>query len=196
MAEHNPSQFWELDLKTEIVDKLNETGTKNGAIAYLNNQEWCKVVETGEDYSIWIKDLSRKQNGNKVNISFNLEIQEPSAMFEGKTFKKRHFELTYDMDNYLNGKDSVQAQLIAERFKKYAEDCKRAGQISAFINNQFLTKSPDLYLQTTSKIISWILNYVNDPGTWRFQQYEAVVCGAEVLGQLKEWIWEKENGIW
>ena len=77
MEEHTPSKVYLIDVKTKLTNKIEASGTKNGAIAYLNNQEWCKVVETGENYSLWIKDLSRDtSNFPNITIGFNLELQE------------------------------------------------------------------------------------------------------------------------
>ena len=196
MVEHTPTkQFYEIDLKTSYLDKWAETGVKNGSIAYINNQKWAKVVETGENFSLWIKDLARdKSNFPEITVSFNLELQEPSLVYEGKVYKKQHFEIKYDSENALETqKGNVEAQLVADRFMSYAKKCKAAGKISAHVNNMFLKSSPNPYSMVASKIIDYMVGKLGDEQSWQIKKIEAVICGSEVLGQLKEWLWELEN---
>ncbi len=194
MTEHKPQGFYEIDVKTNLWDKLNETGTKNGTICYINNSDWGKKVEIGEDYSLWIKDLSRTPEDSLIHVSINLELQEPSLLLEGYVYKKKHFEITYTKNQYdETTKGNATDALIAQRFQDYANRCKKAGQIAAFVNNSFISNSPHPYTKLASKIISMLLDMFMDEELWYYQQIEAVIIGSEMYGQLKEWLWELEQ---
>ncbi|MCX6148346.1 MAG: hypothetical protein NTW25_14015 [Candidatus Kapabacteria bacterium] len=195
MIEHYPNQFYVIDVKTKYSDKFSETGLKNGTIMYINNTNWGKVKETGENYSLWIKDISRIESDSLTTITFNLELQEPSLAFEGKVYKKKHFVINYSRDIY-NDKleNNINAQSVSARYKIYAEKCKKTGEISAFINNSLIAKSPNPYTFICSKILDMFLTEMQNEKTQQCQQFEAVICGAECFGELKEWLFLHEQG--
>ncbi|MGE5480653.1 MAG: hypothetical protein ACM3U1_09545 [Chloroflexota bacterium] len=196
MQDYTPSRSWKLDLKTKYLDKFTETGTKNGSIAYFEQMKWSKVVEFDENYTVWIKDLTREDSFGETTVTFTLELQAPAAVFEGEALKKRIFKITYDMDDSLALKKSVEADVVAQRFRRYAERCKRAGEITAYVNNLFLKETPNAAAQISYRVINWCVGKVTDEDFWAQQQFEAVACGAEVYAQVKDWLWQKENYMW
>lgn len=195
MEERYPKKVYELDVKTKLIDKYNETGIKYGTIAYLNNKPWSKVVELGENYSVWIKDLVRNEKEAPIiTVEFTLELQEPALALEGKTFKKKKFTITYEADSALiKVKADSEAQLVGEYFKRYAERAKEAGKISAYVNNMFIKKSPIPYSAVCAFVIDWMSKNLQDDKMWKYKRLEAVICGSEVCGTLGEWLWEIEN---
>ena len=130
----------------------------------------------------------------EVTITFNLELQAPTFQFETTVYKKKNVTLTYNSDNELeNTKGNVDAQLVADRFKQYAEKAMLAGKISAYVNNMFIKNSTNPYAQIASFIIDYIVKVLGDKESWKIKQIEAVIAGAEIAGTLQNWLYELEH---
>lgn len=194
-VENIPKNFYEIDLKTKFVDKMAEVGTKYGSKIYINDAEWAKIVEYSEDYSLWVKNLRRDTSDvSLTRVTFDLELQEPSMAMEGKVFKKRHFIITYARDALDNIAGNSDAAWVAKRFKQYAERCKKTGELCTYINNTIAVGSANPYTAMCSKMLNKFIAECTGEVTQKYQQVEAVICGAECYGQLEEWLWQHEQG--
>lgn len=194
MPEHNPVNYWDIDVKTKFKDKWGEIGMKFGSKAFINNTKNLNVVEYFEDVSLWIKDFIRIKSNKEIIIDFFIELQKPTVFFESAFLKKRHFTIKYDNDLYLEKvKGNIEYQVVAEKFRKYAIKCKKAGEITAYINNIFLDNNKLIPANYINKILERLISMLINEETWQIQQMEAVICGAEIYGQLKEWLWELEQ---
>jgi len=85
-----------LDVKTSYIEKANITEAKNGCINYLNQIPSVMIAETGEDYSIWIRDYDSKINNNNVIITADLQIRTPSFIRDGRLLKEHKVRITYN----------------------------------------------------------------------------------------------------
>ncbi len=195
MPEHTPQSKYKFDVKTKYLEKYDLTGVKNGAIAYLGYEKWAEVVEIDENYSLWIKDIKRDTNELPfITVSFELELQDPSFQFEGNPIKKKKFMIRYSSNYELeNSKGNPGAKAAEEILRNYAEYAKSTGKISAYVNNMFIKKAKSPYVQVCAYVLDYINNTLNDNQTWKYKQVESIICGAEIMGQLKEWMWEIEE---
>lgn len=196
MPEHTPESKYKFDVKTKYLEKYDLTGVKNGAIAYLGYEKWAELVEIDENYSLWIKNIKRDTSELPyVSVSFDLELQDPSFQFEGNPIKKKTFVIRYSSNYEIEkSKGSPGAKAAEEILRNYAEYAKSTGKISAYVNNMFIKKAKSPYVQVCAYVLDYINNTLNDSQTWKYKQVESIICGAEIMGQLKEWMWEIEQG--
>ncbi len=71
-----------IDVKTHFKEKVKLRAVKEGVIFYLKKSGF-EVVESGEDYSLWLEDYVEKRvfiDKYKVNITVKLSY--PTAFFE------------------------------------------------------------------------------------------------------------------
>lgn len=86
-----------IDLKTPLEDKEKLKLAKAGLGAFLRQAEWAHVVNVGEDYSVWIKNLKRKFKGNVLHFELDLEIKTAADLTSGKLISSRHIKDSVDL---------------------------------------------------------------------------------------------------
>lgn len=57
---HPPSAAaqYDLDVKTQYAEMARLRSVQQGVTAALEKKPWASVVEVGEDYSLWLTDLT------------------------------------------------------------------------------------------------------------------------------------------
>ena len=86
-----------LDLKTPLEDKEKLKLAKAGLAAYLQQAEWASIVNLGEDYSVWIKNLKRGFKGNVLMFEVDLELKTQADISTGTLISARHIRDTVDL---------------------------------------------------------------------------------------------------
>ena len=178
----DPINNYKFDVKTKFSEKMDVTGAKNGLISYIENAEWCDVVYTKEDYSIWIKNTKRITKDNNVTVTFDLELRTPAFLTEGDLIKSKTMTITYDKNAKWNdGKGSIDINALTKDLQKIVNIAKwiPIPQISsaAFIIDKILINLEPL------------MNSGEDIN----QKAEGVIVGIQSFIQLKQWILEIEK---
>jgi hypothetical protein len=88
---------YKIDLKTPAGDKEKLRLAKAGLGSYLRQAEWAKVVNVGEDYSVWIKNLNRKFKGNVLYFDVTLEVRTTADVGSGTLLNGRTIRDTIDL---------------------------------------------------------------------------------------------------
>jgi hypothetical protein len=84
------------DVKTLMDEKIQLRFIKLAVINNLKNSNWAKIVEFGEDYSLWLTDLERYDLGDSIKSEFIIELRTPSMINRGKLLQIKHISVTYD----------------------------------------------------------------------------------------------------
>ncbi len=85
-----------LDVKTLMNEKNALAVSKLGTIQFLNESAWARVVEVGEDYSLWLKNYEIMQADNEITISLDVELRTPAAFRNGRLLESRHIEVSFE----------------------------------------------------------------------------------------------------
>ncbi len=98
---NNANAKTRIDVKSKMEDKIDITAAKNGIISYLKSSKWAKVVEVGEDYSLWIKAYEKNYDESFCVINLTLELRTASMFTDGKLIEKKIVNVTYSQtDEY------------------------------------------------------------------------------------------------
>lgn len=97
-----------LDVKTSLQEKCDLVLPKAALIANLNMSSWAKVVEFGEQYSIWLTNYETASNEEHtiMELRITIEIRKPSATFRNELLR------TIEIDEVID----IPAELIKEGY--------------------------------------------------------------------------------
>ena len=176
----DPVNQYSFDVKTKLSEKLDVTGAKNGLISYLQENEWSDVTETGEDYSVWIKNCVRDDQGTKVIVTFDLELRTAAMITEGELVKSTSLTCSYDKNaDWDDGVGGIDYAALAKDLVAIVEIAKYipgAGTIKVYVD----------------KILGLIEPLMTE-GEGINHKAEGVIVGSQAYIQLKKWILEIEK---
>ena len=90
------------DVKTRFAEKREFVSVKAGLLAFIKHAEWAAIKDIGENYSVWLKDYTRRQNGSAVNIELILQIRTPAMFTHGKRLVEKSVQVSYDISKVPN----------------------------------------------------------------------------------------------
>lgn len=102
------------DVKTSFVEKSDLMAAKLGVTIFLLQSEWASVSDVGEKFSVWLQDYSREQRGNRIYISFDVEIRTPAMVRRGNTLDKQRISFNYAIDSKWNDVNTTGQAIITE----------------------------------------------------------------------------------
>ncbi|MEK6565272.1 MAG: hypothetical protein AABZ41_01050 [Bacteroidota bacterium] len=172
-----------IDLKTPVQDKEKLKLAKAGLGAFLRQADWAHVVNVGEDYSVWIKNLKRRFKGNILHFELDLEIKSAADLTSGKPVSVRHI------------KDSVDLAAAAELKTFEAREMNKLVEEQLTKNNKFKPVSAVVGTVTNVPVAGGIvekgLEYFGVDLESKFtpdQAIEGMTLGAVMMIHLKEMI--------
>ncbi len=62
------------DVKTKLHEKIQLHLIKLAVVQLINESNWAKVKDLGEDYSLWLKNIKRGLNGELIIVELDVEI--------------------------------------------------------------------------------------------------------------------------
>lgn len=105
------------DVKTLMDEKIQLKFVKLAVINYLQNSDWAKVVEFGENYSLWLTNLQRVNFGDSIKSEFDIQLRTPALISHGKHIMTKHISVTYDTSGcyqVANDSDTLISNLIIQ----------------------------------------------------------------------------------
>src|SRR5581483_9689706 len=84
------------DVKTKLHERRQLRLIKLAVVQLINESNWAKVKEFGEDYSLWLKNIKRRLNGELIVLELDVEIHGPAMITEGAFIDRRHLTMTYN----------------------------------------------------------------------------------------------------
>ena len=172
-----------IDLKTPMEDKEKLKLAKAGLGAYLRQAEWAEVVNFGEDYSVWIKNLKRRFTGNVLHVEVNLELRTRADLGVGDLISAR----TICDTMYLGAIANVTTFEEREIIVRVGEQLQK--------NNKYkplpLVLGSVTHVPLAGPVLEQGLKYLGVDLESKFtpdQAVEAMVLGAVLISNLKEMI--------
>ena len=172
-----------IDLKTPLEDKEKLKLAKAGLGAFLRQAEWAQVVNVGEDYSVWIKNLKRRFKGNILHFELDLEVKTAADLTSGKLLSARHI------------RDSVDLSVVAELKTFEKREMNKLVEEQLKKNNKFKPVTAVIGTATSLPVAGGIveqgLKYLGvdlESGYTPDQAVEGMTLGAVMMIHLKEMI--------
>ena len=118
-----------LDIKTRYKDKFELKGVKWG-VKYFLEQDGYNVVELGEDYAVWLKDIEEQRvESDQYTIKLIVSITPPSLFREKKPEASDTMEVKYKFNpKEVNVDDTGFTRFIKEKI----ENIKKKEKIRAY----------------------------------------------------------------
>lgn len=118
-----------LDVKTKYKDKFELKGVKWG-VKYFLEQDGYNVVEVGEDYAVWLKDIEEKRIEPDIYIlKLTVSISPPSLFREKMPIASDTMEVKYSFNpKEVNVDDTGFTRFIKEK----VENIKQKEKIRAY----------------------------------------------------------------
>lgn len=108
------------DVKTLMQEKSQLKFIKIAVINNLQNSNWAKVTEFGENYSFWLTNLKRTQLGDSVQSEFDFDLRTPAMLTHGKHIISKHISVIFDTticSNIANSSDTLLTNMIVDGLK-------------------------------------------------------------------------------
>jgi hypothetical protein len=105
-----------LDVKTKFKEKYELKGIKYGVIYFLK-KNGCKVVEVGEDYTVWLVNIHEmRTHPDKYTLKLTIDIAPPSLFRQKKPIASEKFEVEYIFNpKELNVDDTGLLEFLKEK---------------------------------------------------------------------------------
>lgn len=172
-----------IDLKTPIDDKEKLKLAKSGLGAYLRQVEWAKVVNVGEDYSVWIKNLKRRFKGNVLHFEVDLELKTTADLGSGKLIDARHIKDSVDLNEAANLK-TFEEREMSELVEKQLTKNNKFKPITGIIGTATNVPLAGTVVQKGLEYLGVDLESKFTPD----QAIEAMTLGAVLIVALKEMV--------
>ena len=66
--------------------------------AYLLDTKWAGLTPYGNNYTVWLKGYSKKEEGVYRNVKLTVELRSPQLIGEGSLLASKKIELSYNID--------------------------------------------------------------------------------------------------
>jgi len=174
---------YKIDLKTPAGDKEKLRLAKAGLGSYLRQAEWAKVVNFGEDYSVWIKDLKRKFQGNVLHFDVTLEIRTTADIGSGDLLSARTIRDTIDLTE-IGTKTTFEEREIIIQVEKQLQKNNKYKPLPVVLGVVTGIPFAGPILQKGLKFLGVDLQAAVSPD----QAVESMILGAVLISNLKEMI--------
>jgi hypothetical protein len=180
---------YKLDVKTNASGLIENFGVKAGLSSYIQHArpKWATVVEFGETYAVWIRNVNRTMKRGMVYMSFDLMISKPAIIYrESSIIAQRRitvpaFNPTVDPKG---GDEAIRQKL--ENYAKTANVSKTGAMIFADIT--LLTGRSPL-----SAMLVFLSRFIPSPDQVQQQKVEGIIIGGMAYTNLQEMIATLEN---
>ncbi|HLP62789.1 MAG TPA: M23 family metallopeptidase [Candidatus Deferrimicrobium sp.] len=156
------------DVKTKFMEKELTAAAKAGFISYIHQSSWAKIVEFGEDNSLWLKNYKRSSKGDRIFIELDLEIRSPAMISEGYLIKRKSLNFEFD-ESQVKKLYSFRDPQVYEAIKK-----QLAGQNIPITSESILQEMGFIFKQ----------GYRKDPSPC--EALEGLIVGAYLMKALEE----------
>jgi hypothetical protein len=170
-----------IDIKTPVEDKDKLKLAKAGLAAYLQQADWASIVNFGEDYSVWIKNLKRRFKGNVLMFEVDLELKTTADISTGTLISARHLKDTLDLTEAANLK-TFESREAYELVEKQLTKNNKYKPITAVVGTATNVPIAGTVVQQGLKFLGVDVETQYRPD----QAIEAMVLGAILVTNLKE----------
>ena len=135
-----------LDVKTKFKEKYELKGIKYGVIYFLKKNS-CKVVEVGEDFTVWLVNIHEKRTEpHKYKLRLTVNISPPSLFRQKKPIASERITVEYMFNPKALNVDDTD---LLEFLKEKGENIIKKETVRAFyVGQQVAQKIKFLLLET------------------------------------------------
>lgn len=177
-----------IDVKTPQEDKEKLRFAKAGLGAYLRQAEWAEVVNIGEDYSVWIKNLKRRFVGNVLHFTVTLEVRTTADIGSGKLLSGRTITDTIDLSS-LGSKTTFEEREIIGHVEEQIQKNNKYKPLPLVLGTATGVPIAGPIVEKGLKYIGVDLEAEVTPD----QAIESMVLGAVLIVNLKEMLDELQQ---
>jgi len=180
-----PAGLYKIDYKTQLLDKADFSGIKNGVICVMTKRAtaWSEKVEFGELVQVWIKNVTRDSSGATIKVNYQVELD----YSDGSVLDTRDCAIEYDKSGDWRKTGTADATYIAGQMQKLQNRVKMTQKMVASMEG--LAKK---YTTGYSYLVGEVFNVINDlfasESQIKYQQIEAVMSGAVSYSAVKDMI--------
>lgn len=177
-----------IDLKTTGLDKVgkNYQAVKGGVKAMIQQDiGWIQLVEVGEKYSLWIKNLNMGNvpNNPMINrVTFTLELRTPAMFGSGKLVLSKQVQFDFKQGDVLPFDNPPQLERVLDKLNNESK-MSTGTAILAFIGSGGTSAAASMALK-----VGALLQKDYTP----VQKTAGVLSGYYVIGSLYEML--KQTG--
>lgn len=92
------AQQYAFDVKTQLAEKKDLQIVKQGVLLAIREAPWAQDTEVGEDYSLWITNLNRVQEGDSMYLTVDIELRTPAMLTRGTFIASRRVGIGYHLE--------------------------------------------------------------------------------------------------
>ncbi len=122
-----------VDIKTKFVEKSEITAIKIGATYWLE-KNGIMVVNIGEDFAVWLKNLERKFiTENEYSYSLTISLSYPTSFVEKRTIKEETVQFEIFVDEPIKEQEEGLDKRLRRQFSKIKDRLKKEAYIGGLI---------------------------------------------------------------
>lgn len=122
-----------VDIKTKFVEKSEITAIKIGATYWLE-KNGIMVVNIGEDFAVWLKNLERKFiSENEYSYSLIISLSYPTSFVEKRTISEEKIQFKIFVDEPVKGEEETLNRRLKRQFLKLKDRLKKEAYIGGMI---------------------------------------------------------------
>jgi hypothetical protein len=122
-----------VDIKTKFAEKSEITAIKLGATYWLE-KNGITVVNIGEDYAVWLKNLERKfVKENEYAYSLTITLSYPTSFVEKKIIKEEVVKFEIFVNTPVKEPEEGLDERLKRRFSKLKDRLKKEAYIGGLI---------------------------------------------------------------
>jgi hypothetical protein len=122
-----------VDIKTKFVEKSEITALKVGATYWLE-KNGIMVVNIGEDFAVWLKNLERKfVTENEYSYSLTVSLSYPTSFVEKQIIKEETVQFEIFVNEPIKEQEEGLDQRLRRQFSKIKDRLKKEAYIGGMI---------------------------------------------------------------
>jgi len=135
VASSNLSFGQVLDIKTKMSEKAELSPLKIGTEIFLI-KKGIKILDTGEDFAVWIKDYRKVKDGNRCTVTVLVKITPTTAFAEKAPLAEKTVSFMYATEPSKNiDIDDATTKVLREKLQRNGElamtEARTGGEVVA-----------------------------------------------------------------
>ena len=106
------SAQYSFDVKTTFNDKLKLQTIKAGVIHSIESSSWAEIKDFGEDYSLWLRGLSRTQINDSLIVKILIQLRSPAMITMGDFIDQKEIVISYHWEEMQTASDSINKNMF------------------------------------------------------------------------------------
>ena len=106
------SAQYSFDVKTTFNDKLKLQTIKAGVIHSIESSSWAEIKDFGEDYSLWLRGLSRTQINDSLIVKILIQLRSPAMLTGGDFIDQKEIMISYHWEEMQTASDSINKNMF------------------------------------------------------------------------------------